>query len=322
MATEKTVLAHGVVAKLESTYSGSTTFSNSTDGVLVAERAEFQLAYATDGTRPYAQASGGRRRPVLPTGRTAEGTVRVEVQGGGSAYTSSSVTPHHAFLLASGFSGSYASGEWTYTPAPVTTTPSSLALGLYEAGELTTVRGAYCNMTLTIDGPAPAVYEFAVQGIAGNPATTSLPAITYAVEDVLPPNATDLQLSINSVTGWVARSISFDLGREVNPRTNINNAAGHAGFLPGRRNPTLTIVVEARSLATFDPYTARANGTTTAVSFQLGSTTGNTITYEFDNAVIIGVEKQEENGGALWSLTFDLPVSGPTENDDIVISYS
>ena len=324
MASEKNILVLGLLADNESSYSGSISLSTTTDGIHVAELPEFTIDYAYDGARPSPQGTAGVQRRVGPSGRTTTGTVSIEGKGKGSSYSSvnDTVNSLHPFIQASGLSGSFSGSSWVYQPTDPNSTQYSLAMDVYTRGEKREIRGAYCNMSIATDNPAPPLFKFETQGIIGLPTTSAAPTISYPSASVLPPKAVDVQFTVGGVSSLIIKSFEFNMNRDVAPRMNINSNSGHAGFSPNRRNPTLNVVVEATALATYDPYTAFANGTSAAVSLTVGSTTGNKYTINAPQCVISALTDEADGPSATWNITFEAYATTPAANDDITITFS
>lgn len=322
MASDKSIIGLGLLAKVESSYSGSTTLSTAADGIQVAELPEFSIEYNYDGARSYAQGVAGTTRRVGGSGRFTNGTVKIEGKGLGATYTSTATPPNlHPFLLASGMSGSLLAGSWVYKPQD-SGTPSSLALEVYTRGEKRVIRGTYGSWKVGTDSPAPPVFEFGLQGLVGLPATSTLPSISYSGSAVVPPKAEGVVLSIGGTTGFKLRSFSFDMGREITPRLDLDADGGHAGFAPGRRAPKLTLTVEATALSTFDPYTAFANATQYAVSLTIGSVANNRYVLALPQAQLADVKDSVDGNVATWDLVFEAPTSGPASSDDFTLSFT
>lgn len=323
MASDKNIVAMGLFLRVEASYGAGAAVTGSTDAVkLIEPKPEFSIEYGYDGARPSPQGTAGTQRRVAPSVRSTKGTISVEACGRGLAYTSVITPPGlHQLFLASGFSGSLQASQWVYKPGPVSAAPTSLAGEVYNRGEKRVISGAYCDMKASSDGALPTVFAFDLQGIIGLPSTqASPPDFLLLTSGTLPPKNENIALTIGGVSSFKVRSYSFELGRELIPRVDVNASGALAGFAPGRRNPKLTVTVEAVALSTFDPYASFSNGTATAVSFTVGTVAGNKFTYSFPQAQIMAVAEPADGTVALWELQFDCPCSTPTTDDDLVIT--
>lgn len=323
MSSVKSVTGLLMFAKTEASYGAGASFV-ATDAIQVAQELPvFNVQYNFDGNRNGAQFSGGNIRRTGPGGRSAEGTVIIEGKGLGSAYNVSAIPPNiHPFLLSSGLSGSLSSSVWLYRPIPLGVQPQSVALNVYDRGELLSVSGAYSNMSFAADGAGLTMFTFAMQGLCSEITDVAVPpARTYTAVSVLPPKNEGVSFAIGSYTAAKIRNYSYAHNLTINPRINLNEATGHAGFALGRRAPELTITIEADALSGFDAYTAWRDGTTYDVSLTVGTATNNRFRIRFPTAQISNVERANDDPVAVWNLTLTPAVSGPDASDDIELSW-
>lgn len=318
----KSVICYGVLAKKEASYAATnTTFSTTTDAVLVSELPTVDISYVYDGARPNSPSSAGALPYVAPAGRFAETTITVEARGSGSAYTSISTVPPdvHALLQAAGLSASYAAGAITYVPTSSCDQGDSAALLMYARGQQYTIIGGRTTFTLAADGASPAVYTFNTSGIvSGSVVDNSVASITY--NTTLPPKTDNIALLLGSFSP-VVRSFTLDYGRELSPRLDLNRTDAHAGFAGGRRDVTFTVAIETPASASFDIFGLQRNATEFATSFTIGSVTGNKITVSLPQCQIIGIANSEDGPVSISELTIK-PSSDAGNNNDISISYS
>jgi hypothetical protein len=321
--TWKSLICYGVLAKKEASYAATnTTFSNTTDAVLVSELPVVDISYVNDGARPNAPTSAGSLPFMSPTGRFAETSLTMEARGSGSAYTSISTLPPdvHPLLEAAGFSASYAAGAITYSPTSSCAQGDSVALRLFARQQQYTVIGGRTTFTLAADGAGPAVYTFNVSGIVSGSVTDATVAnITY--NTTLPPKTDNIQLSLGTFTTAVVRSFSLDYGRELAPRVDLNKTDAHAGFAGGRRDMTFTVSIETPATASFDILELQRNATTFATSLTVGSVTGNKVQINLPQCQIIGISNSEDGPVSISELTIK-PSANIGANNDISIVYS
>lgn len=277
MATPKTLLIYGLMAKLEASYAGGGTVAGATDGVQLAEWGEITIAYGDDGLRPAPPSSLGYQKRAAASGPTASGRARVEVRGGGAAY-SASVTPKntHVLLQAAGFTPvlTATAGSERYDYA-LTNYPSvafaSAVMEPYGRGEKYPVSGVYADVEIGADGPGIVFADFAWQGLLGTITDTDPPAITYPT--VVPPKSTGASLlTLNAITDLKLRSWRFRLGREIAARLDQNSSSGHAGFSPGRVTPQLEVTIETPVLSSLNAYSIFATGGSFGATIAVGST--------------------------------------------------
>lgn len=318
----RTIIGFGALAKVEASYAAGATLSPTTDGVQGIEPPVMDIMYSYEGERPTPPGTAGRQAFASPTGETAEGTITTELRGLGTAYSSSTFPPNvHALLQGAGFSASFAGGEWTYTPAPINTCPESIAMKIYTRQQSFSVSGSFSNLELTTNDGAPMTAQFSFMGLPSIPVDDPLPAITY--NDTLPPKTTDIDFVWGSVSGSNAlkiRSLSINLNREIVNRQDLNAVSGSAGFAVGRREPTMSLTIEAPASSVFNPHQEMKTKVVRDWSFEVGEVAGNT--YEISGkGQIIGVSRTEDGPVATFDLEVALVTTGGTGNDDIKIVF-
>lgn len=323
MSSAKSVVGLLMFAKNEASYGAGASFA-ATDAIQVAQELPvFNVNYNYDGNRQGAQWSGGNIIRTGPGGRSVEGTVIIEGKGLGSAYGVGATPPNlHPFLLSSGLSGSLSGSSWVYRPFPLGTAPTSLAMQVYDRNELLTVSGAYANMSFNAEGAGLTMFTFAMQGLCSDITDVSNPpSRTYSAVNVLPPKNEGVQFVIGSYTTAKIRSYSYAHNLTINPRINLNESTGHAGFAIGRRTPEFTITIEADALETFDAYAAWRNGTTYDVSLTVGTSANNRFRIRMSQAQISNVVRANDDPVATWELTLTPAVSSPDASDDLELTW-
>ena len=193
----------------------------------------------------------------------------IEAKGPGTAYVSGTTPPNiHPFLLASGFTSSFSGGTWTYAPVPLTTTPLSAYLEVYDRGEKLPISGCVTEMGFSTKNTGPTEFEFDVKGVAGIITdVASPPTRSFQAQTIMPPKNENIDFTINGVSSLKVRSYNYKHGLVTHPRIDINSVPGHAGFAIGRRKPELKCVVEAEALSTINPYDLFVSGTSFSSSF-------------------------------------------------------
>lgn len=322
MSSAVNVKVKAILAKVEPSYSGSTTPSTATDGIQLVPTPNLTITnYTFDGARPDMVGSLAR---LGATGRTMEGSFSIEGKGQGAAYTTSSASvPNlHPFLLASGLSASLSASALVFKPTSPDTAQTSLQMNVYDLGTLRIAKGVYCDYKVGTDSADAPKFEFTVKGIAALPTTTAVPSITYLKKDVLPPRGDGSSLSINGITSFKLRKWSFELGRDLSPRTDLQDGNAHAGFAPGGRAPKFSVTIEAPLLSTFDAYAAHASGSILPVSLTIGSVAGNRYTLNIPQAQLMDVKDSVDGNAGTLDLVFDCTQTGPLANDDFSLVWS
>lgn len=325
MSAQKSVVGMVLYARNESAYNAAAfALTGSTDTIdLTGEPPVFNIQYAVEGNRGGGTYSRGQLQRSAPSVRSTAGTIKVHVKGAGTSYSSSVRPPNsHAFLQASGLSGSLNGGTWVYTPTPLGTAPSSLALDVYGMGELLQVRGAYATFTMTPEGALP-VLTFEVQGLQSGSVSdvASVPLRVFQAQNVIPPKLESIQLQIGAYAPKV-RSFTYTHGLEIAPRVDLNSVNAHAGFAIGRHVNTFTVQIEADALSSFNPYADFDAGTARNISMTIGSVANNRATLNLANCVLTSVTKVAlDNNVAGLDLTY-APSTSPDTNTDVTLTFN
>ena len=116
------------------------------------------------------------------------------------------------------------------------------------------------------------------------------------------------------------RGFTLTLGREINPRVNINQTDAHAGFASGRRDMSFATTIETPASSSFDIYELQRNGTQFATSFTIGSVAGNKLTISLPTCQIIGISNGED--GAVSTSELTIKPSSLNGANDITITYN
>ena len=324
MSSTKVVTSYFLFANNEATYGSGAVITGSLHTIRVVEDFPiFNLDFLWDGNRNGGGYSGGNIRRSPPNGKQCSGKVKLEIQGLGTAYASSSVgtVPNlHPFLLASGLSASLNGTTWVYKPLPMDTADSSLGLQMYDRKECLNVSGAYCTFTITGEGGGIGYFEFDVKGlpsaILDYSSSTSIPARVWRDTVAIPPKLEALSLTIGSYTP-VVKKFTYEHNLEIFPRLNLNTSSSHAGFGIGRRDPTFKLTIEADAQATYDPYADWANGTSRTLAFQIGQVGNNRFAVSMSQAILTKCERTAEDKVATFDLEFKPFVSQSDTSDDV-----
>jgi hypothetical protein len=326
MAAGKLLNTWAVLAKIESAYGTDITPAANADGVLVIERPEVEKSFMHNGERGAQAGTGGMASGVAASGPKGETSLMCECHGGGAAYSASVFPSIHTLLLMAGFEATVdttpSSETWTYVPESGPTDFDSGSVYCYVRGQLEKLLGAYCDMSVSVDGPAVPIWEFAVQGIRDVETDVAVPAVSggYPAGTNLPPKATNIALTLNSVSSFKVRGFTLNLNRELGDRADDNDA-GYAGLSPGRRSPTLEVVVESTALATFNPYSLWLAGTLFSTSLTVGSVQYKKWTITAAQSRIIDVSEDDDGPTATWTITLELSTSDAVTEDDISILF-
>lgn len=331
-APDKITVRHGLLAKLEGSYDeGHSTTSPAAGSDAIQPERQFdipELEHAFSGERNIEAGAGGPLERVAASGRFAEGIVLpVAFRGPGSAYTAASDLELDPILQACGHTATVdtTSGSETVTYSPTTelSNLASIAASFYARGQLWKATAGLGSLSWTITDEGFLVTEPEFSFRFGDPVTdATVPSMTF--QSTIPPKATNLSVSIGNFTSGRIRSIEFSQNREIGGRRDMS-VGGHSGFAPGQMDPRLTITLEADALAAsspwhtssdFDPYRFFEDAESVSVSFTVGSTQYNKLSFSASQAQLVGNPSEDDDGpSAVWSLEFILANSAPLADD-------
>jgi hypothetical protein len=321
---------HGCRIGIESSYgSDSPALSNTTDGFLLADNPDVELAYQYSGQRQGKSAGGYvDLRPVAPIGALFKSTFGHYWRGPAGAYSSSVFSSVHAALQLLGMSATFASAAWTYQP--ISDAFSSGHGDLYMAKEKWGFSGAFCDsLEISSQDDGPPMWKFSLQGIGGIPTDVAVPAITYPFTSASPRTAgmTFALSTLPLVTAFSGRLVAwtFKLQRELVERVNQANGTTHGGIAIGKTTATLDFTIEATALGgagtaalAADLYRFYDNGTLMIPTLQVNP--GNSLSrYKIatgSGAILTAPPKRSKNGpGSQWE--GQIKYLGADDNSDI-----
>jgi hypothetical protein len=276
---------YGLTGNVEGSYNGGVSLSTGTDGILLEELPQLAINYANDGARAGAGRIVRLSAEGRPSGRTAGFSAKVGFKGPFAAYSASVFSNIHngcsAWPASTRQEPSASAPRSTRTRRhPSGSSYASGGFDLYTRGEKHSTQGAFADLTLTINGPQVPVWEFAIQALMPTlPTDVAVPSITYPFAAIDAPKAVGILFTLGNLTAGVIRKLTLKLGRQINPRLDVNAGLAHQGFAPGRWTPTLEVEYEAPALvgspftgaSTIDPYQLYDTATQFACSFQIGT---------------------------------------------------
>lgn len=331
-APDKITVRHGVLAKLESAYDeGYSTTSPSEGSDAIQPERKFDipdLDHALSGERNLEGGAGGPIERGSADGRFAEGIViPVAFRGPGSAYAQAGDLEADPLLQACGHTATVdttsGSEKITYSPTTDLSDLASIAAGFYAHGQLWKATAGLGSLSFTITDEGFLVFEpeFSFK-FSDAVSDASVPSMTFGSQ--IPPKAVNLSVSIGNFTSGRVRSISFTQNREIGGRRDLN-AGGHAGFAPGQVDPRLEVTLEADALASaspwhdssdLDPYRLFEDAESVSVSFTVGSSSYNQLTFTASQAQLVSNPGDDaDDPNALWNLEFMLAQSAPLADD-------
>lgn len=313
----------GFQAMIQSSFGTAGTLTPATDGMYPdlgdgLPPAPWALNYLFDGARGRSVKSMLPLPMVPPAGKAGETTFKTWFKGAGTAYSSAAILPPnevHLPLQASGFDATFSTNKWVYTLTAPGTAPKFLTYGYYVMGKSYLLRDVFADWSYTIDGVGLPSHTFAMKGVmAANPATLTLPTITYPYESVLPPVAKAVTMSIGTWVAPIASKGSFNLGREFgSPRGRVTETDGHMSWYPTGFKPKMMFTVEQTALQTtpfynssgLDPDALRQAATGLTVAQGMG-TSPNKWGVSITNAQCSNVTPAADGAIGMWDLEFTI----------------
>lgn len=329
----KSPAIYGVTGKIEGSYGAGGTLDAALNGILLAETPKLTLAYNFDGSRPAPPGTSGYQKRAKPNGRTGTVPFKVEMKGAGQAYSASVIPSFFTLSRIAGFDAALTSTlgleKWVLTPTPGPVGYASGVFNAYARGELYPLTGAYADCEFGAEDTGVVYFTANVQGIVGAIADQlTPPLIAYPLATVDPLTSVGAGLfSLGNFTNAILRKWTIKMGRTLGPRRNQNSAIGHAGFVVGRRTPTLEVVFETPAMAAspfhsasaFDPYNLYDAGTELPWAINVGSAQYNKFAWAGLKAQIMSPPQTDEDGDIVTTtLQLQLNPTALGANDELV----
>lgn len=300
------VFIEGLLAKAESSYGVDPTPSNTTDAVRLADRLWSSMQIRQEWENDRDDTVSGTLLPVLPAkprGRVVEYTLQVEPQPKGSAYSAvGDLFGFTALMRAGGHSANLVTSGVDF--APVSAAIESATLYAYGNTNVYKITG--CRHRVRMIAEAGRLLRFAFEGqglLATDPATASLPSITYLAPE--PPPVVAATLAIG---GWspVFQSCELDFGQQVALIPSGNAADGIASISIVLHRPMLRVTVEAPAIGTYDPYTIRKSRTSQTITATFGSGAGSAVDIQSTTGYLVNIRHADVEGKTGYELEYRL----------------
>jgi len=305
-----------LAAKVESTKGTAETLSASDAGILVED-----LTCEPDFT--FAERNPLRSdlstMPSMAARKVATVTCRVEVKGSGTADT----PPSWGVLLKGcGFRETINSGtSVVYEPDSDDDDTDTLTLGFYNDGRAVVVYGARGNVSLECTANGVCYFVFTFTGIYQDTTDTAmLSGITY--ESTLPPQFRSANLTLNFGSAWssgVFSSLTLDMANEVVLRDNANASNGLSYAMITGRDPGGTIDFDSPLVADQDFYGLMEDSETGSLAFDIGSESGNHISFSAPAFQIIDIGDGDRDGISVDNITYKLRRN--SGDDELTITH-
>jgi hypothetical protein len=227
--------------------------------------------------------------PPVAGAQSAKIKFAVELKGSG---TKGTPPEWGKFMKACGFGETVAANtSVTYTPA--SSSIPSMTLGLYRDGIINRIWGARGTVRLELEAGKYGLLHFEFTGAAFERVDGALVSATY--QSTVPPAFLGATFTVDSYAAVVDK-LTIDVANAVALRSSPAAPSGHVSALITNREPKVTFDPEAVLVATKDFVGALKTGTTMALSCQVGSANGNTITISAPKLVIQDLKEGNRTG--------------------------
>lgn len=254
----------------------------------------------------------------IPGTRLGKASFKVENKGSGTAGTA----PAFGKLLrACGFSEAIvAVTSVTYTPESSLANIPTLTIALYRDGVREAIKGARGTVKYTAKNGEPGMWEFEFLGVYD--AVTDAALLTPSgVETTVPVPLLTATFSIAAFSAFCSQ-VSFDMANKLEPRADINTAAGYISTILTGRDPKGSFDPELELVATHDFYGRWLAGTTGVLTFRHTGAAGNICIVSAPTCQYVKISESDRNGLATVTADYSLPRNTVGGNDEISIAYT
>lgn len=260
-----------MTAKIETVY-GSDAGPTGAANAILAQNVRWTPMVAKQVKREHALPFQGAR-PSLWVGKHVTVTFEVEAKGSGIAGTPPAIG---IFLRASKCAEVIVAGT-SVTYNPVSSGHESVSIYWYLDGILYKMTGARGTWKYVLNAQGIVVIEFTMTGLFTLPTSQALPTPTLGSQlTQMPQEASTANTPTFTIGAFspALRSFAFDVRNEVVYRDLVR---GEGVIIPDS-DEYLQFQIETVGLATYDPYSLAASGTTQAVNLVHGIGAGKIVT--------------------------------------------
>ena len=258
------------------------------------------------------------KRKNITGSRAARVTFRAAIKGGSSAGSRPEVW---ALLRACCTTEAIvASTSVTYTPTTAESAQETLTIDVYRDGLVYRILGAMGNVRAIVKENEVPMFEFEFRGVYVAPTDTALlTGVTYVSTG--PPQPVSMTLTLHSQT-LRATGFEFDMGNQIELRSDVTNAAGYVHAVCVNQDPTITVDPELETVATFDYITRLQNSTAGAFLGQVGTAAGNIFRLLCPNATITEAPHGDRNRLIIVNLTLKARGLADSGNDSFNLRWT
>ncbi len=207
----------------------------------------------------------------------------------------------------------------TLPPGLTSADPRTVSIYVWENARVKKLVGCLGNGKFILERGRPGILECTYKGVWQTPVDQANPT-SITRDAITPPRFVSAGLTIGSWTPVYDR-LELDLGNDVQLREDGNSAQGYSSAIIADRRAQLTISPEAALVATNDTYGQWLALTEQEISFSLGATAGNKMTFTLPATEIINVIEGERAGTVIDQLTVQTLLDTGDADDELTILF-
>lgn len=255
---------------------------------------------------------------MIPGTRMGKISFKVENKGSGTAGTAPSIGK---LLIACGFGETVvALTSVTYAPISTLANITTLTIALFKDGLKKMIKGARGNVKYTAKVGEPGMFEFEFFGVYDSVADVAM-LTPSGVETTVPVALLSAVFSVAGFSAFVSQ-IAFDMANTLEPRPDINAAAGYISTLLTKREPKGSFDPEDELVATHDFYGRWLAGTTGVLTWRHPGSAGNICIVNVPVCQYIKLSEADRNGLATLGADFLMARNVAGGNDELSIAYT
>lgn len=338
MSAPKTTLRGGLAAKIETTYNTYSAPAVGTDAIALTDPPEVEIGHMHDGSRNgQGHIQHGQNRRTSKTGPFATVRAGAELQLPGAAYDAAFTTiaslhtPLRLCGLQGVFSGGVGTEKHTYSPSSSASAVVGGSLLVHTRGQKYELAGTLGQFSISGDVGHVPKWDFELMGrlLAIPPDEEPSGYLYNGAQNKMPVVASALALTLGAWTPLRVKSFELAFNRNLTPRAFNNTTGEHGGFVPGKREFTLSVVVEAgpsgtgvyphSTAALFHPRGLENSQETLALALAIGSTQYSRWKLNAGWAQLTDVRDESEGNAAMWGLDFALTPQSYGNEDELTL---
>jgi hypothetical protein len=239
-----------------------------------------------------------------------------------NATTQAAGTPVQAVL----FEGCAMGGVASASPlgkiySPLTSSQKTLTIYCHYEGILHKLTGCMGSWSMSAEAGQIATINWNFMGVYNAPTATSVPSVTPY--DVTPPLVESCSFAIGATSSsvFIPASLTLDMGNNVIPRADANSAKGFNSMYITARAPTISFTPESVPEASHPFWTDFAAATAKAVTFTIGSASGNKLVVDVPKMQIANLQYSDRDGIRTYEVSGNAVTITGAGNDEVTLRW-